>query len=70
MENGKTTYKLPSLGEIRATAAENLARLPAEYKALTGAPKYPVQLSKALEDLVGDLKTRLTETEISNSRTD
>jgi len=70
MEHGKITYKLPILNEIRATAEENLAKLPAKYKKLTGAPKYPVQLSKALETLVGNLKTRLTETEISNSRTD
>lgn len=60
MENGKITYDLPSLGEIRATAAENLSKLPEKYKKLTDPPTYPVELSQALEDLIKKLKRKLT----------
>jgi nicotinate phosphoribosyltransferase len=67
MENGKIAYDLPSLSEIRATASENLSRLPKKYKKLTYAPTYPVELSRALEALIKKLKRRLTKTEILNS---
>jgi nicotinate phosphoribosyltransferase len=67
MENGRITYDLPSLNEIRATALESLSRLPARYKKLTDAPTYPVELSRALEDLIRKLRRNLTKTEILNS---
>ena len=67
MENGEITCDLPSLGEIRATASENLSKLPEKYKKLTDAPTYPVELSQALENLIEKLKRRLTKTEILNS---
>jgi nicotinate phosphoribosyltransferase len=67
MENGEITYDLPSLGEIRATASENLSKLPEKYKKLSGAPTYPVELSQALENLIEKLKRRLTKTEILSS---
>ena len=67
MENGEITCDLPSLGEIRATASENLSKLPEKYKKLSGAPTYPVELSQALENLIEKLKRRLTKTEILNS---
>lgn len=67
MENGEITCDLPSLGEIRVTASENLSKLPEKYKKLSGAPTYPVKLSQALEDLIEKLKRRLTKTEILNS---
>src|SRR3989304_6227912 len=67
MENGKITCDLPSLGEIRATASENLSKLPDEYKKLTDAPTYLVELSQALENLIKKLKRKLTKTEILNS---
>jgi nicotinate phosphoribosyltransferase len=66
MENGNITYDPPSLDKIRETASENLTRLPEKYKKLTDAPTYPVELSQALEDLIKNLKTRLTKTEILN----
>jgi nicotinate phosphoribosyltransferase len=65
MEKGKLIYKLPSLDNIRATASENLSKLPEEYKALTGAPLYPVELSRNLLNLVKTLKRQLTLTEIN-----
>ncbi len=66
MENGKITRALPSLGEIRAAASENLSKLPEKYKKLTSAPAYPVELSRALEDLIKRLRRKLTKTEILN----
>ena len=70
MEKGKLIYKLPSLGNIRAAAAENLSKLPEEYKALTGAPVYPVELSRNLLNLVKTLKRQLTINEINHGVSD
>ncbi|MCJ7560807.1 nicotinate phosphoribosyltransferase, partial [Candidatus Bathyarchaeota archaeon] len=67
MENGEIIYDLPSLDEIRATASENLSKLPEKYKKLTNAPTYPVELSQDLENLIRKLKRRLTKTEILDS---
>jgi nicotinate phosphoribosyltransferase len=64
MEKGVLTYALPSLEQIRAYAAENLSKLPREYKALTDAPVYPVELSRNLQNLVKTLKRQLTIKEV------
>ena len=66
MENGKLIYKLPSLDEIRNNASENLSKLPDEFKALTNAPVYTVELSQKLQNLVETTKLQLTENEINN----
>jgi nicotinate phosphoribosyltransferase len=66
MEKGKLIYNLPSLDEIRATAAENLSKLPEHYKALTGAPVYQVELSRNLQNLIKTLKRQLTINEINH----
>jgi nicotinate phosphoribosyltransferase len=60
MEDGKITYELPSLNEIRSAAKENLSRLPEQYKKLTNPPVYPVDLSEALADLARALTQKLT----------
>jgi nicotinate phosphoribosyltransferase len=65
MEKGEIIYNLPSLEEIRATAAESLSKLPEKYKKLTNAPTYPVRLSQDLEALIRKIKKKLTKTEIS-----
>ncbi len=52
MENGKLTYDLPTLEQIRNAAAGNLSKLPVEYKILTNAPLYPVELSQKLQSLI------------------
>ena len=65
MEKGKLTCNLPSLGEIQASAAANLAKLPVEYKALTNAATYPVELSQKLQDLIKTLRLQITQNEIS-----
>jgi nicotinate phosphoribosyltransferase len=67
MEKGKIICNFPSLDEIRATASENLSKLPEKYKKLTNAPTYPVELSRDLEKLIRKLKKKLTKTEILNS---
>jgi len=54
---------LPTLIEIRKTASGNLAKLPAKYKKLTAASKYPVLLSKPLVHLVESLKRKLAKNE-------
>jgi nicotinate phosphoribosyltransferase len=59
MEKGDLTCNLPSLDEIRAVAAENLKKLPAQYKKLTDAPAYPVTLSQDLEKLMKKVKRKL-----------
>ncbi len=66
MENGKLNYELPSLDEIRNNASENLSKLPDEFKALTNAPAYTVELSQKLQALVETTKLQLTENEINN----
>jgi nicotinate phosphoribosyltransferase len=65
MEKGDVTYDFPSLSEIRATAAENVSRLPEKYKKVTGAPEYPVELSQELEKLIRNLKEKILKTEVS-----
>ena len=62
MEKGEIIYDFPSLDEIRAAAAENLSKLPAKYKKLTGAPAYPVELSQDLEKLIKNLEQKLRKT--------
>jgi nicotinate phosphoribosyltransferase len=69
MEKGKITCKLPSLNEIRAKALDSLSKLPAEYKLLTNASTYPVELSQKLEDLIESTKSQLTINEINNKFT-
>ena len=67
MEDGKLTYRLPSLMEIRAKAAENLSKLPSRYKVLADAPAYPVELSRKLQVLTETLKQQITQNEINHS---
>jgi len=59
MEDGKRTYEIPTLNEVRSKAKENLSRLPEQYKKLTDPQVYPVELSKMLEDLANKLTQKL-----------
>jgi nicotinate phosphoribosyltransferase len=68
MEKGKVTYDFPSLSQIRSAAAENLSLLPDEYKKVTGAAEYPVELSQNLEKMMTNLKRKLLKNEVSDSR--
>jgi len=58
LEKGRLTAALPSLEETRANAATNLARLPVEYRQFETAPIYPVRRTKALEELLEEVKER------------
>jgi nicotinate phosphoribosyltransferase len=60
MEKGKMSMELPSLEEIRLAAAENLSKLPDEYK--KPDQQYPVGLSQDLETLIDTLKRKLRKT--------
>ena len=60
MDQGKLLIKLPSLDTIRSFAAENLKKLPIQYKVLTNAPIYPVELSVKLQKLIETLKAQIT----------
>lgn len=59
MEKGEIKIDLPSLEQIRATAAENLSKLPAKYKKLTHSKAYNVELSQNLKNLIKTLEKKL-----------
>ena len=64
MEKGQIIYDLPSLKKIRCITQDNLFKLPAQYKELYNAPKYPVELSLRLQELIKNLKNQLMQKEI------
>jgi nicotinate phosphoribosyltransferase len=68
MEGGKQIQPAPTLQEIRAYAEANLAKLPAQYKVLTNAPAYPVELSAKLVKLVDKVRRQIVTNEINNGR--
>jgi len=63
MEDGKMTYELPSLDEVRSKAKASLTKLPEKYKKLISPPLYPVELSGNLNELTNGLAKRLIEKE-------
>jgi nicotinate phosphoribosyltransferase len=66
MEGGKLIYTLPTIDEIRAKAAENVSKLPAEFKVLTNAPVYLVELSQKLQSLIETTKSQLIKNEVNS----
>ncbi len=63
MEDGKMTYELPTLDEVRSKAKASLSKLPEKYKKLISPPLYPVELSGNLNELTNGLAKRLIEKE-------
>lgn len=63
MDHGKLCVNRPSLNVIRRAASENLRNLPGEYKNLTSASTYPVELSMPLERLLESLRKKLMKDE-------
>lgn len=63
MENGKISYELPSLNEIRSAAKESLSRLSENSRKLTEPSIYIVELSEKLEELANSLASKLSEAE-------
>ncbi len=66
MSEGKLTYTLPSLTQIKDFAAENLSKLSEKHKALTSAEAYPVELSQKLQDLIKTLREKIIQNEVAN----
>jgi nicotinate phosphoribosyltransferase len=66
MDRGNLIFNLPTISEIRAEAEENVSKLPAEFKVLTNAPVYLVELSQKLLKLVETTKSQLMENEVNN----
>jgi len=66
IENGELNYCQPSLQEIRAKASDSISKLPAEFKTLTNASLFPVELSEKLQQLIRNTKLQLTKNEINN----
>ncbi|MBI1983754.1 MAG: nicotinate phosphoribosyltransferase [Acidobacteria bacterium] len=58
MRDGRRVDSREKLAEVRARTVRNLARLPAAYRALSGAPAYPVAKSLALDRLLEELRER------------
>jgi nicotinate phosphoribosyltransferase len=67
IEKGKLVYCLPTLEEIRRTAAENISKLPSKYQALSNAPAYPVKLSQKLQDLTEKIKQQILHNEVNHA---
>jgi nicotinate phosphoribosyltransferase len=57
MRSGRRLAPTPPVMEIRQHTLANLALLPETYRALSGAPVYPVQKSPALDQLLDDVRT-------------
>jgi len=63
IEEGKRTYELPSLEEVRSQAKASLAKLTPKYKKLINPPLYPVDLSENLSELTSTLTNKLMKME-------
>jgi len=64
MERGEIIYDLPALERIRERALENLSKLPDRYKRLRAAPRYPVELSPRLKEMIDELTNELKKFEV------
>jgi nicotinate phosphoribosyltransferase len=59
MEDGRITYEIPTLEEIRKATLENLSALPEKYKKLRGSSLYPVELGHGLSKIRSQVIDRL-----------
>jgi len=66
IDRGKLIFNLPTINEIRASAAENVSKLPAKFKVLTNPAIYLVELSQKLQNLVETTKSQLIKNEVNN----
>lgn len=60
LEGGRLVAPLPELAGIRQAAAANLARLPDQYRRLENPETYPVRRSRALDQLMEQVRERCT----------
>lgn len=63
MNHGKIVYDMLSLEEIRKVALHNLSELPSQYKKLTNASVYPVELSPKVKKITHQLTNQIRENE-------
>ena len=59
MQGGQRVAPAPTLADIRARAARELARLPEPLRRLEPAAAYPVEISDALRRLAGEVDGRM-----------
>ena len=59
MKAGRRLAPAPTLGEIRARAVQQLARLPEPLRRLDPPTSYPVRVADALRDLAAEVDRRL-----------
>jgi nicotinate phosphoribosyltransferase len=59
MLKGRSIYNQPALDDIRRFAIDSIGRLPARYKRLTNASRYPVEISPGLKRLTKRLGKEL-----------
>ncbi len=59
MHNGKRTAELPSLDAVRQHTKRELSRLPPQLVSLTTHAVFPVEVTKALEDLAHEVDRRI-----------
>jgi nicotinate phosphoribosyltransferase len=58
MREGHRLAAAPAVKQIRERTLANLACLPPEYQALSGAPVYPVEKSAKLDQLLGEVRAQ------------
>ncbi len=63
MKHGRRVGQKPSLAEIRARAANDLARLPEPLRALKPGATYPIEVADALVRLAAEVDSRLARRE-------
>jgi len=61
MQNGRRLGPPPTLADIRARAAADMARLPEALRSLQPGPRYPVQVSEPLRRLAAETDRRIAE---------
>ncbi|MCH7986064.1 MAG: nicotinate phosphoribosyltransferase, partial [Acidobacteria bacterium] len=59
LREGRRIAPSPGLGEIQQRAKANLERLPERYRQLRNAPGYPVGISRALEELLEEVRQKV-----------
>ncbi len=64
MSEGARTVDPPPLDQLREQLAGELERLPSRYKALRGAPRYPVEISPHLKKLQQEVVRELRDKEL------
>ncbi len=67
MRDGKIVGTMPPLKESREFFRDQFARLPETYKALIDPPRYPVDLSPALQDLQSRVEQEIQQRELGES---